>query len=106
MDAVLLNQQSQDIVLRAIYTSVEMTVRRAARDQREGRSMLFDEMRAMEAPTAAVPFPRAEVVSRSLGARVGSSNCGPRGVDDKESMSGASEVCVRSHFSVSLPDLI
>ena len=94
MDTVLFNQQSQDIVLRAIYTSVELTVRRAARDQREGRSMAFDEMRAMEAPAPAVPVPRAGWPSRPIQAGISLSTCRPRVGEDEETESHISEVCV------------
>ena len=99
---------NQDDMLRAFCASVEVTMRRAAREQREGRSMAFDAMRAMEAPTPTVPFPQAEVVPRSRGVRANSSNCRPREVRDEESRSGASDVCVRPDLSrpASRPDLI
>ena len=108
LEAVLSNQHehsmvlaSQDFTLRALYTSMEVTMRRAAREQRQGRSMAFDEMRAMGAPTSTITFPRAEVVSRALGARDSSSNCKPRRVgEDEESVSCAIEIRVlRQCFS-------
>ena len=54
-EAILSNQHehhrialaSQDDMLRVICTSVEMTMRRAAHEQRGGRSMAFDAMCAM-----------------------------------------------------------
>ena len=69
---VLDNQQNQDIVLHAIFSSVEVTVRRAAREQRQGSTMLFDEMCAMPVPTT--PFPQAETSAGSFQARVAPSN--------------------------------
>ena len=108
MDALLFNQQNQDVVLRAIYASVEVAVRRSARDQREGQSMLFDELCAMERPTPAKLLPRAAVSSRSVGAGTGGSNCRPRGAQDEETESFPSEVCARSRLFcfTSGPDLI
>ena len=68
---VLDNQRKQDVVLHAIFSSVEVTVRRAAREQRQGYSMLFDEMCAMPVPAA--PFPQAETSAGSFQARAGPS---------------------------------
>ena len=106
-NAILSNQQehrmalaSQDITLRAICTSVEFTMRRAAREQREGRGMLFDEMCAMEAPAPPVPFPQAEVISSSFEAGNVRSNCCPRVGEDEESESRTSELWVRRQCSL------
>ena len=111
--SILANQEehrtalaSQDVTLRALYTSFEVTMRRAAHDQRQGRSMAFDAMCAMEAPTSTIPFPQAEVASISFRRGTNPSNHRPPAVENEESRSGASDICVRSHFSVSLPDLI
>ena len=86
---------SQDITLRAFCTSVEFTMRRAARDQRGGQSMLFDAMCAMEVPIPAASFPRVEERSRSLRAGTSPSKCSPRVVESDETECRASEVCVR-----------
>ena len=57
---------SQDVTLRDIYTLVERTLRSAAREQRLGRSMRFDELRAVQMHLPPIPFPRATVhVERS-----------------------------------------
>ena len=81
-------------MLRALYATVEVTMRRAAREQREGRSMAFDAMRAMEAPAPAGPFPRAEGPSRPIQAGISLSKCRPRVGEDEETESHISEVCV------------
>ena len=66
---VLDNQRKQDVVLHAIYASVEVAVRRAARGQRKGRSMLFDEMCAIQAAPATIPFPRVKDTPATAGSR-------------------------------------
>ena len=87
---------NQNDMLRAVCASVEATMRRAAHDQREGRSMAFDAMCAMEAPTSTIPFPQAEEASISFRRGTNPSSHRPPAVENEESRSGASDICVRS----------
>ena len=74
VDAVLLNQEAQQATLARVETVLDMvhtllTLRTAAREQREGRSMLFDNICATQARRqSAVPHttgaPLAETSQR------------------------------------------
>ena len=101
---VIANQQqhhdaltSQEVTLRALYAAVEVTVRRAAREQRQGRSMAFDEICAMPTSTSVDQFPHAEVfaVPSTNGTRSpsGRSNA----VWDRETGTSVSAFHVRYH---------
>ena len=72
-------------------------MRRAARDQREGRSMLFDEMCAVQAAAATIPFPhpRVEGTARLCEAKADISVNNPCGDEDKQRGMYVNHVYVR-----------
>lgn len=99
VDAALSDQHAilarHEIMLRAIYTSV--TLHNAAREQRQGRNMRFDEICATQACPPPIMFPHAEPYARPPPTKTAPPRVGSAGTTEInrniESGSGGSSVC-------------
>ena len=101
METVLSNQEAQGAQLvrhEMLLSEIYVTLRSAAREQRQGRSMRFDEICATAAVRPRIPFPQA-CTERSA-TYASSSSLGPGSSSNASIASHASTPDVRIHLQI------